>query len=175
MAASGSNQNRDKGPFSISLCQRDDPSAKPWQILVAEDSSADAFLIREASEQAAFCADLHFVQNGAQAMQFIDIAERGESTFYLDLVLLDLNLPKKSGVEVLRHIRNSTRCRSAAVLVVTSSDSARDREQVEALGADGYFRKPSDYAEFMKLGMIVRDILQQRGPNHGGRVSGATE
>ena len=79
-----------------------------------------------------------------------------------DLVLLDINLPRYKGTEVLRNLRASSRCRDALVLVVTSSDSSRDREEMDALGANGYFRKPSEYSEFMTLGQIVRDLLARK-------------
>jgi DNA-binding response OmpR family regulator len=79
------------------------------------------------------------------------------------LVLLDLNLPKKSGDEVLKDLRKSIRCRHARVLIVTSSDSERDREITASLAVDGYFRKPSEYAEFMKLGAVVNALLSGVG------------
>ena len=55
----------------------------------------------------------------------------------------------------------ASRCKDALVLVVTSSDSQRDREDMDAFGANGYFRKPSEFSEFMKLGELVRDLLAQ--------------
>jgi len=76
-----------------------------------------------------------------------------------DTVLLDLNLPKETGEDVLLHMRKSVRCKNARVLVVTSSDSVSDRKAMEALGVNGFFRKPSDYAEYLKLGSIVKALL----------------
>ncbi len=127
--------------------------------MVAEDSNADLFLIRQAISAAHVDASVAVVTDGHEAVEFIDKAEAGEGAPWPDLVLLDLNLPKKDGIEVLRHIRNSCVCKNALVLVVTSSDSVRDREAVKALGFDGYFRKPSVYAEFMKLGPMIRELL----------------
>jgi DNA-binding response OmpR family regulator len=79
-----------------------------------------------------------------------------------DLVLLDLNLPRFRGKYVLSRIRAS-RCARVPVLIVTSSDSSDDREDMERYGAAAYFRKPSDLAEFMKLGDVVRDLLSPGG------------
>jgi chemotaxis family two-component system response regulator Rcp1 len=124
-----------------------------------EDSKADLYLIRQAISAAEVNAAVVVVDDGHQAVEFIDKAEASQGVPYPDLVLLDLNLPKKAGIEVLRHIRNSSACKNALVLVVTSSDSARDREAVKALGFNGYFRKPSVYAEFMKLGPMIRELL----------------
>lgn len=124
-----------------------------------EDSGADLFLIREAIAAAQVNASISIVNDGHQALKFIDQADAGEGAPCPDLVLLDLNLPKKDGLEVLRHMRKSAACKNAMVLVVSSSDSMSDREAVKALGFNGYFRKPSAYAEFMKLGPIIRNLL----------------
>ena len=124
-----------------------------------EDSKADLFLIRQAISAAQVDAAVVVVSDGHQAMEFIDKAEAGQDVPCPDLVLLDLNIPKKDGIEVLRHIRESAACRNTLVLVVTSSDSAIDREAVKALGVKGYFRKPSVYAEFMKLAPMIRELL----------------
>ena len=72
---------------------------------------------------------------------------------------LDLNLPKVSGEEVLNRVRLSVKCRAAKVLVISSSDTAVDRERSMRLGANGYFHKPSNLEEFMKLGPRVRALL----------------
>jgi CheY-like chemotaxis protein len=118
------------------------------------------FLIRQAISVAQVNAAVTVVYDGHQAVEFIDKAEAGQEVRCPDLVLLDLNLPKKNGIEVLSHMRKSSACKDALVLVVTSSDSAGDREAIRALGFDGYFRKPSVYAEFMKLGPMIRDLLK---------------
>lgn len=107
-----------------------------------EDSKADIFLIREAIASAKIEVDLQEVHDGQQAVQFIDTADRDPDAFCPELILLDLNLPKKDGAAVLRHIRASHACKDARVLVVSSSDSANDRAAIVALGVDGYFRKP---------------------------------
>lgn len=124
-----------------------------------EDSKADLFLIRQAISAAQVDAAVSIVRDGHQAVEFIDKADASQDADCPDLVLLDLNLPKKNGIEVLRHMRESRVCRNAAVLVVTSSDSTSDREAVKALGFNGYFRKPSVYAEFMKLAPMIRELL----------------
>ncbi len=126
---------------------------------MVEDSKADLFLIREAIAEAKVDADLHVLQDGQQAIEFFERLEESDEPLCPDLVLIDLNLPKKNGTEVLRSLRRSGPCRHALVLIVTSSDSSNDRDAVNHLGLSGYFRKPSSYAEFLKLGPIVRDLL----------------
>jgi two-component system, chemotaxis family, response regulator Rcp1 len=137
-------------------------------ILIVEDSKADLFLIREAIDAAEIDAEQHAVHDGQQAIHFFDQADRDTGAPRPDLVLLDLNLPKEDGTEVLRRLRKSSACKDALVLVVTSSDSSSDREAVKSLGLNGYFRKPSSYAEFLKLGPIVRDLLASLDETGGG-------
>lgn len=102
--------------------------------------------------------------DGDAATKFFDATDADEDAPCPVLVLLDINLPKKSGDEVLQHLRHSPRCRQAQVLVVSSSDAARDREVVAGLSVAGYFKKPSDYAEFMKLGPWVKALLDAPRP-----------
>ena len=104
-------------------------------------------------------AELFFVSDGEAATRFFDSADVDAGAPCPALVLLDLNLPKKNGDEVLRSLRGSRRCAHAAVLIVSSSDAVRDREGVTALGVNAYFRKPSDYHDFMKLGDLVKRLL----------------
>ncbi len=124
-------------------------------MLVIEDSKTDVFLIREALASADVRAELHVVHDGQAALRFLDEEARPA------LVLLDLNLPRYSGREILRHIRNNPRISDLAVLVVTSSAMSQDREELAALGFDGYFQKPSDYAAFLKLGPVVKGLLER--------------
>ena len=80
-----------------------------------------------------------------------------------DLVLLDLNIPKSSGTEVLHWIRKSTRCGKLPVVLLTSSHSPRDRELAEQLGVSHYFCKPTDLDEYLKLGAVVSEVLRTVG------------
>lgn len=128
-------------------------------ILVVEDNAADVFLIREAIAASGIRAGIHSVRDGEQATKFFDDADRDGSAPCPNLVILDINLPKKHGIEVLRHLRESPRCGNAAVIVVSTSDSAQDREESMKRGANGYFRKPSEFDEFLKLGDLIRALL----------------
>lgn len=76
-----------------------------------------------------------------------------------DVVLLDLNLPRKGGTRVLERIRLSRNCARVPVVIVTSSDSPQDKAQASRLGATKYFQKPLDLMQFMKIGPLVREIL----------------
>jgi DNA-binding response OmpR family regulator len=124
-----------------------------------EDSRADVYLIRESIEIAGIDADVHIVQDGEKAIRFFESVDSDDTAPCPALVILDINLPKKQGGEVLYEMRRSRRCSEISVLVVTSSDSERDREEMGRLGAKAYFRKPSEYESFMKLGVIVKELL----------------
>lgn len=126
-----------------------------------EDNRADVFLIRESIESACPDAILHVISDGDKAIEYFEQTDRDESAPGPALVILDINLPKKPGHVVLDRMRASQRCASAPVVVVTSSNSERDRERMGQLGVSGYFRKPSEYEEFMKLGGLVKEILEK--------------
>jgi DNA-binding response OmpR family regulator len=127
------------------------------RILVVEDNKADLFLIRDAITQAAIEADVQVAEDGDKAVRWFGQAELGEFPCPT-LVILDINLPRKHGAEVLGHIRKSC-CAQTLVIVVTSSDSERDRGLMASLGVNGYFRKPSSYAQYLKLGDLIRELL----------------
>ena len=95
-------------------------------------------------------------------MKFFEQADADAGAACPDIILLDINMPRYKGGDILRNLRASARCKDALVLIVTSSDSQRDREDMEAFGANGYFRKPSEFSEFMKLGPLVRDLLARK-------------
>jgi CheY-like chemotaxis protein len=135
---------------------------------VVEDNKGDVFLIREAI-QGKLDAEIRIVQDGEQAIRFFEQAERDHTISCPDLVILDINLPKKHGGQVLSYMKKTIRSVGIPVVIVTSSDSARDREQMKSQGADAYFRKPSEYTEFMKLGQLVEKLLEsQAGTAAGG-------
>jgi DNA-binding response OmpR family regulator len=106
--------------------------------------------------------EVHVAEDGERAVAFIEAAEKDADAPFPHLVLLDLNLPKIDGLDVLRRIRASEKCKAVAVLVVTSSDSPSDRRGAAELDA-GYFQKPVTYDEFLKLGAVLREFLSSKG------------
>ena len=161
-AGSGSNRNPDADRSSASLSRSDQPGVRPWQILIAEDSKSDVYLIRQALKKSGIDAQIHVADDGEKAVMFFEQADADAAAPCPDLILLDINMPRYKGGDILRKLRASARCKDALVLIVTSSDSQRDREDMEAFGANGYFRKPSEFSEFMKLGPLVRDLLARK-------------
>jgi two-component system, chemotaxis family, response regulator Rcp1 len=130
--------------------------------LLAEDNLPDAFLVREAIKLQNLPLEVHLAADGEGAIAFIQNAGKDVAAPVPDVVLLDLNLPKIDGFEVLRTIRASEEFRDLPVIVITSSDSPEDRSRTAALGAE-YFRKVPNYAEFLKIGKTLREVLVRRG------------
>ncbi|MDP8980079.1 MAG: response regulator [Acidobacteriota bacterium] len=133
-----------------------------WHILIAEDNKSDVFLIQRALKTSGLEAHIHIADDGEKVIRFLEQADADATAPCPDLILLDINMPRYRGADILRRLRASSRCSDALVLVVTSSDSARDREEMNALGANGYFRKPSEFSEFMSLGQMVRNLLERK-------------
>jgi CheY-like chemotaxis protein len=128
-------------------------------ITLAEDNAADVFLVRSALEQEGLEFELQVLSDGGQALCLLDQIE-SEAAPCPDILLLDLNLPKRSGAEILARLRQTVRCASARVVILSSSNSPQDRERVAQLGVTHYFVKSNDLDEFMKLGAVVREALE---------------
>jgi DNA-binding response OmpR family regulator len=100
--------------------------------------------------------------DGERALDFILKAENDPDAACPQVLMLDLNLPKIDGFEVLRRVRASDKFKNVPVIIVTSSDSPADRREAAKLGAL-YFRKPVSYDEFVKIGPFLRQLLQEKG------------
>jgi CheY-like chemotaxis protein len=137
--------------------ERPDPS-KPY-ILVAEDNSGDVSLIRLALAERGVALEVVVHTDGEKAMEFLGEVDGGTCGGPA-LVVLDLNLPRVNGREVLARIRNSPVCGKIPVVVFSSSDSARDRDEAEGLGATLYLKKPSNLEDFLEVGTLLKGLLE---------------
>lgn len=135
---------------------------RPYRIWIAEDNAADVYLIEEALRRQEFSYRLATAANGEEMLNMISTIEQNASEMCPDLFLIDLNLPRRSGDEILAHIRQSSRCAQVPAIVITSSDSPRDRARARDLGASFYFHKPADLEKFMAIGGIVRHFLEPK-------------
>jgi len=133
----------------------------PVPILLVEDNVADVFFVREALRFEGIESELFVAQDGEKAVEFIESAEISRDSPCPQVILLDLNLPRKSGAEVLLRITQSSRLSQVPVVIVTSSDAPSDREETTRLGARRYFVKPRDLDEYLKLGLVVKDVLRE--------------
>jgi chemotaxis family two-component system response regulator Rcp1 len=132
------------------------------EIFVAEDNRADVYLIRKALEEKQLAHRLHVAEDGEEAAAFIRAV--GKEGPCPDLILLDLNLPKQDGSEILQQLRDHPRCGTKPVIVISSSDSPKDHELAHRLDAT-FFRKPSDLEEFMQIADLIVEKLTPRRPS----------
>jgi len=132
---------------------------KAIRVLVAEDNEGDVFLVKEALRFHNLEFQLHVAPDGLAAMRYVEDLGLTPEAPCPDVFLLDLNLPKVDGHDVLNALRAHPRCSRVPVIIVTSSDAPKDRERAELLGATHYFRKPCDLTEFMALGAIIREAI----------------
>jgi CheY-like chemotaxis protein len=134
---------------------------KAPRILLAEDNRGDVFLVQESLREHQIKHELYVVRDGEEALDYLGRTGRPDELPFPDLILLDLNLPKVDGSTVLSELRQNPESARVPVIVVTSSDSAKDRERMAQLGISYYFRKPTEYEAYMQLGSIVKEVLEQ--------------
>ena len=128
------------------------------EILLVEDSPSDAFLIREALSGSKLLNKLHVVENGVDAIAFLRREGAFASEPRPDLILLDLNLPKMDGREVLREIKADDDLRAIPVVVLTSSDAEEDILKSYKLNANCYITKPVEFDKFVKVVRSIREF-----------------
>lgn len=133
---------------------------RPW-IVVIEDNRADVQLLRYALEAAAITAELYVLADGDQACRYLEDIIAGKAQCPT-LFILDFNLPKKSGREVLQRLRENRVCRGVPVVVFSSSAAEQDKQAAASLGANRYITKPSNLDEFLKVGELLRPFIEQR-------------
>lgn len=134
-------------------------SATPIQILLIEDNPGDVFLIRETLREQGLMYQLSVIEDGERAISFIRREGQYVGAVRPDLILLDLNLPKHNGREVLQSIKENPEFAQVPVAVLTSSDSPQDRLAVAELNVSCYLRKSSSLEEFMKIGAVLEELL----------------
>jgi len=135
-----------------------DTQGEPVEILLAEDNPGDVKLTRKALEQGKIINNLHVVTDGVEAMAYLrqegEYADRPRP----DLVLLDLNMPRKDGREVLQDIKSDDDLRRIPVVVMTSSQAEEDIVQSYDLHANAYVTKPIDFDGFLDVVGSLEDF-----------------
>jgi CheY-like chemotaxis protein len=124
--------------------------ARPAEILLVEDSPSDADLTRAALQEGKIDNNLHHVKDGIEAMAFLRREGTHARASRPDLILLDLNLPKKSGLEVLRDIRSDQHLKSLVVVILTTSRDEKDVLEAYGLNVNAYITKPVDIEQFFR-------------------------
>lgn len=153
--------------------------SKRFKIILAEDNSADADLVRRALREHDIDCDLHVVGDGAQVIKRITALDAEAESRSFDLMILDMHLPKENGEAVLNCLRSTVHYRQTPVVVMASGDAKLFGEEAGAFPPLSFFQKPSSLDEFMRLGALVRSILfvakkpESCSGTHDNRSAGA--
>ena len=127
------------------------PNTEPVEILLVEDSPGDARLAKEALKDGKVHNNLHHVIDGVEAMRFLRRKEEYLDAPLPDLILLDLNMPKKDGREVLAEIKEDPELKHIPTVVLTTSEAERDLVKSYDLHANAYIVKPVDFDRFIEV------------------------
>jgi CheY-like chemotaxis protein len=143
-----------------------EPDSPNVRLLLVEDNPADVELLRYVLEQAGVQCDFTVVDDGGEALALVQ--QRGR---YLDvplpsLAIVDLNLPRYDGMEILEAMRGNRAFAGVPVLVMSSSSSPRDRARIEGLKVGRYITKPPDLDGYLRVGLIVKQLLEESGKGH---------
>ena len=131
---------------------------KPIEILLVEDNIGDIRLTEEALKESNLIVNLHVARDGMEAMEFLR-GEGGQANAPApDLILLDLNLPRKDGREVLHEIKNDADLKRIPVVVLTTSEAESDIVTTYGFHANCYINKPVDMDQFIKIVQMLEEF-----------------
>lgn len=143
----------------------------PVHILIVEDNATDLMIMREAFSDTNLNATLHIAANGEEAMKFLRRVGEFAHAPRPDLILLDLNMPRKNGHEVLEEIKNDRLLLRIPVIVLTTSTAEEDLTRAYAAHANCYIRKPVDFHNFATVMNMIElfwfDIVTLPSPKSG--------
>lgn len=131
-----------------------------------EDNAADIYLFQQALVRAGLTFDLTVIKDGGDALAFAKSDGKNCESRVPDLVVLDLNLPKIGGCEVLEALRQNADLSNLTVAVMTSSEASRDYEKCVELGVSRYITKPLELEDFLRIGEVVKQVLLESMSEH---------
>lgn len=131
---------------------------RPIEILLVEDNPGDARLTEEALKEGKVRNNLHHARDGVEAMRFLERQGEHKDKPRPDLVLLDLNLPRKDGREVLADMRKNPELKTIPVVVLTTSEAEQDVVRTYELCANCYITKPVDLEKFITIVRSIEDF-----------------
>ena len=131
--------------------------SRTFIILLVEDNPADIRLVEEAFKESEINTELNVVNDGIEAMEFLKHGENYKNVPIPDLILLDLNLPRKDGREVLKEVKDDTDLKHIPVVILTTSSSEEDVCETYALHANSYIVKPANVGLFIETMKNLED------------------
>jgi two-component system, chemotaxis family, response regulator Rcp1 len=136
------------------------------RILLAEDNPGDVLLFREALRHSRLACELVVAEDGEKALKLLEKCVTDGHSGTPDLIVLDVNLPKRSGQDVLRWVRNHPGLATVPVMILTSSASPDDKTKATVLGADLYVQKSSNLDDIFQIGATVQGLMDGRSGQH---------
>ena len=131
---------------------------KPLEILLVEDNKGDIGLITEFFNNSKLRTNLHIIEDREEAIRFLYGKDKFLGSKLPDIIILDLNLPKKDGCEVLKEIKENNDLKTIPVIILTTSSAEKDILRAYDLHANAYIVKPLDFDEFMKVIESITDF-----------------
>ncbi len=139
----------------ISRSIRTEINAEMLKILIVEDNEGDVLLVKEALREHSIEFDIKHLSDGEQALAYLSNRVRFSGSNVPDLVLLDLNLPKRDGWEVLQVLRRSPDLNRTPVIILSSSNAPEDVQRAAGLESLIYIRKPTNLEDFLAIGKRI--------------------
>ncbi|MDI6723056.1 MAG: response regulator [Methanobacterium sp.] len=131
---------------------------KPVEILLIEDNPADARLVFEVLKDSKIKNKMHVIEDGVTAMDYLHQEGKYKDRSRPDIILLDLNLPKKDGREVLKEIKEDPKLKCIPVVILTTSSTKEDINQAYSNHANCFITKPVDFDQFLKVVKSIEDF-----------------
>ena len=137
------------------------------RLLLVEDNQADVFLVEDAMRHEGVDVEIHIATDGENAIEIIQGTDASKQNLEVDCFLIDLNLPRRGGSDVLRAVRQSHRYAQSPVVMMTSSVFPMEHQEMIAAGATEVFVKPFQLSEFRELVQVIQRICTE----HAARKS----
>jgi two-component system response regulator len=125
-------------------------------ILIAEDDADDRFLLNAAFEENKFDDKLHFVENGVELLDFLQNLTKDAHARMPGFILLDLNMPKKDGREVLRELKQNPQFKKIPVIIFSTTNNEQEMRRCYECGANSYITKPNSFEGLIKTVSVLR-------------------
>lgn len=131
------------------------------KILLIEDNLPDVMILRMALDKAGEACEITTIGDGAEAVRFVREQDTDRASPLPDIILLDLNIPGRDGLEILREIRGSSGLATVPVVILSSTQSPRDTEAILRLEPAAFLHKPLDFDGVLELGKTIKRFFER--------------